>query len=131
MTSLFIIASLPEKGKYFLSTVLPTTTSFTEYKSIPDPFKHFTEYKSIPAPFKQYTDPLILSWDMKPFPRGVFPPLVVNLLHRNHSPKFELRCTLCSTPRYHNAITLRTGYGDILLVDGIDWMAIYSADPLK
>ena len=31
MTSLFIIASLPEKGKYFLPTVLPTTTSFTEY----------------------------------------------------------------------------------------------------
>ena len=118
MTSLFIMASLPEKGKYFLPTVLPTKTSFTEYKSIP-------------APFKQYTDPLILSWDMKPLPRGVFPALVVNLLHRNHSPKFQLRRPLRSTPRYRNAITLRTDYGDILLVDGIYWMAIYSTDPLK
>ena len=118
MTSLFIMASLPEKGKYFLPTVLPTTTTFTEYKSIP-------------APFKQYTDPLILSWDMKPLPRGIFPALVVNLLHRNHLPKFQLRRPLRSTPRYRNAITLRTDYGDILLVDGIYWMAIYSTDPLK
>ena len=118
MTSLFIIASLPEKGKYFLPTVLPTTTSFIEYKSIP-------------ASFKQYTDPLILCWDMKPLPRGVFPALVVNLLHRNHSPKFQLRRPSHSTPRYRNAITLRTDYGDILLVDGIYWMAIYSTDPLK
>ena len=118
MTSLFIMASLPEKGKYFLPTVLPTTTSFTEYKSIP-------------APFKIYTDPLILSMDMKPLPRGVFPALVVNLLHRNHSPKFQLRHPSHSTPRYRSAITLRTDYGDILLVDGIYWMAIYSTDPLK
>ena len=118
MTSLFIIASLPEKGKYFLPTVLPTTTSFTKYKSIPDPFK-------------EHTDPLILSWDMKPFPQGVFPALVVNLLHRNHSPKFQLRRPLRSTPRYRNAITLHTDYGDILLVDGISWMSLCSTDPLK
>ena len=118
MTSLFIIASLPEKGKYFLPTVLPTSMSFTKYESIP-------------AQFKQYTDPLILSWDMKPLPRGVFPALVVNLLHRNHSPKFQLRRPSHTTPRYHNAITLWTDYGDILLVDGIYWMAIYSTDPLK
>ena len=118
MTSLFIIASLPEKGKYFLPTVLPTTTSFAEYKYIPDPFK-------------QYTDPLILSWDMIPLPQGVFPALVVNLLHRNHSPKFQLRRPLRSTPCFRNAITLRTDYGDILLVDGIYLMAIYSTDPLK
>ena len=118
MTSLFIIASLPKKGKYFLPTVLPSSMSFTIYEFIP-------------AQFKQYTDPLILSWDMKPFPRGVFPALVVNLLHRNHSPKFQLRRPSHSTPRYHNAITLWTDYGDILLVDGIYWMAIYSTDPLK
>ena len=106
MTSLFVIASLPEKGQYFLPTVLPTSTSFTQYKSIS-------------APFKQYTDPLILSWDMKPFPQGVFPALVINLLHRKHSPKFQLRRPLRSTPRYRNAITLRTDYGDIPLVNGI------------
>ena len=117
MTSLFIIASLPEKGKYFLPTVLPTRSS--------------TEYKSISPPFKEHVDPLILSWHMNPLPRGVFPALVVNLLHCNHSPKFQLRCPSHSTPRYRNAITLRTDYGDILLVDGIYWMAIYSTDPLK
>ena len=68
MTNLFVIASLPEKGQYFLPTVLPTATSFKQYKSIS-------------APFKQYTAPLILSWDMKPLPRGVFPALIINLLH--------------------------------------------------
>ena len=117
MTSLSIMASLPEKGKYFLPTVLPTRSS--------------TEYKSISPPFKEHVNPLILSWHMNPLPRGVFPALVVNLLHRNHSPKFQLRHPSHSTPRYHNAITLRTDYGDILLVDGIYWMAIYSTDPLK
>ena len=118
MTSLFIMASLPEKGKYFLPTVLPITTSFTKYKSIP-------------APFKEHTDPLILSWGMKPFPRGVFLALVVNLLHCNHSPKFHLRPPLRSTPCYRNAITLHTDYGDILLVDGISWISVCSTDPLK
>ena len=82
-------------------------------------------------PFKQHTDPLILSWDMKPFPRGVFPGLIVNLLHHNHSPKFQLRRPLHSTPRYRNAITLHNDYGDVLLVDGISWMSVYSTDPLK
>ena len=66
MTNLFIMAPLPEEGKYFLPTVLPTTSSI--------------DYKSIPSPFKQHVEPLILSWDMKPFPRGIFPALVTNLL---------------------------------------------------
>ena len=118
MTSLFIIASLPERGKYFLPTVLPTTSCFTKYKSIPHRFK-------------QCTDPLIVSWDMKPLPQGVFPALIVNLLNRNHSPKFELVRPSKSAPRYRNAITLHTDYGVILLVDGIYWMAIYSIDHFK
>ena len=54
MTSLFIIASLPEKEKYFLPTVLATTS--------------FTDYKSMPSPFKEHIDPLVLSWDMKSLP---------------------------------------------------------------
>ena len=118
MTSLFIMASLPEKEKYFLPTVLPTTTCFIKYKSVPHRFK-------------QYTDPLILSWNMKPLPRGVFPALIVNLLSRNHSPKFDLIRPSKSAPRYRNTITLYTDYGDILLVDGINWMAIYSIDHFK
>ena len=60
---------------------------------------------------------------MKPLPRGVFPALVVNLLHCNHSPKFHLRHPLHLTPCYRNAITLHTDYVDILLVNGIYWMA--------
>ena len=111
MTSLFIMASLPEKGKYFLPTVLPTRSS--------------TEYKSIPSPFKEHVDPLILSWDMKPLTRGVFPALVVNLLHRKDPPRFQLKRPLRSTPRYRNMITLHTNYGDVLLVDGIYWIAVY------
>ena len=111
MTSLYIMAALPEKGKYFLPTVLPIKPS--------------TEYKSIPSPFKEHVDPLILSWDMKPLPRGVFPALVVNLLHRKNQPRFQLKRPLRSTQRYRNIITLQTNYGDVLLVDGIYWIAIY------
>ena len=117
MTSLFIIASLPEKGKYFLPTVLPA--------------RPFTEYESIPSPFKEHVDPLILSWDMKPLPRGVFPALVVNLLHRKDQPRFKLKRPLRSTPRYRNMITLHTNYGDVLLVDGIYWIAVYYSDHYK
>ena len=117
MTSLFIMASLPEEGKYFLPTVLPTKPS--------------TEYKSIPSPFKDHVDPLILSWDMKPLPRGVFPALVVTLLHRKNQPRFQLKRPLRSTPRYRNMITLQTNYGDVLLVDGICWIAVYYSDPYK
>ena len=107
MTSLFIFASLPEQGKYFIPTVLPT------------------------APFIKHVDPLILSWDMKPLPQGVFPALVVYLLHRKHHPRFQLKRPLRSTPRYRNMITLHTNYGDVLLVDGIYWIAVYYSDPYK
>ena len=117
MTSLFIMASLPEKGKYFLPTVLPTTSS--------------TNYNSIPSPFKEHVDPLILSWDMKPLPRGVFLVLVVNLLHRKDQPRFQLKHPLRSIPRYRNMITLNTNYGDVLLVDGIYWIAVYYSGPYK
>ena len=105
------MAPLPEKGKYFLPTVLPTKPS--------------TEYKSIPSAFKEHVDPLILSWDMKPLPRGVFPALVVNLLHHKDQPRFQLKYPTDLTPRYRNVITLQTNYGDVLLVDGIYCMAIY------
>ena len=115
MTSLFIFASLPEQGKYFIPTVLPTA-DITE---------------SMTAPFIKDVDPLILSWDMKPLPRGVFPALVVYLLHRKHHPQFQLKRPLRSTPRYRNMITLHTNYGDVLLVDGIYWIAVYYSDPYK
>ena len=67
MTSLFIMANLHEEHRYFLPSDLATTSS--------------TDYKSIPSPFKEHVDPPILLWDMKPFPRGVFSALVVNFLY--------------------------------------------------
>ena len=111
MTSLFIMASLPEKGKYFLPTVLATTSS--------------SDYKSIPYPFKEQVDPLILSWDMKPLPRSVFLALVVNLLHCIDQLRFQLKRPTDFTPLYLDVITLQTDSGDVLLVDGIYWIAVY------
>ena len=117
MTSLLIIAYLPKEEKYFIPTVLPTTPSMN--------------YGSIPSAFKQHVDPLILSWDMKPFPRGIFPALVVNLLYPENKLAFYLKRPLNSTPRYRNIITLHTNNGDVLLVDGICWIAVYYSDPCK
>ena len=115
MTSLFIFASLPEQGKYFIPTVLPTA----DLK------------ESMIVPFIKDVDPLILSWDMKPLPLGVFPALVVNLLHRKHHLRFQLKRPLRFTPRYRNVITIHTNNGDLLLVDGIYWIAVYYSDPYK
>ena len=117
MTKLFIMAPLPEEGKYFLPTVLPTTSS--------------TDYKSIPSPFKQHTEPLILSWDMKPFPRGIFPALVTNLLNCKDQMTFKLKHPLRTTPRYRNVITLQANRGDVLLIDGKSWLAIYYSGSSK
>ena len=112
MTSSFIFASLPEQGKYFIPTVLPTV-DVTE---------------SMTIPFVNDADHLILSWYMKPFPRGIFPALVVNLLCPENQLSFQLKRPLRSSPRYRNVITLHTNYGDVLLADGI---AAYYSDPYK
>ena len=62
---------------------------------------------------------------MKPLPQGIFPVLIVNLLHQKDQLRLQLKRPLCSTPCYHNIITLQTNYGDVLLVDGIYWIAVY------
>ena len=111
------MAYLPKEEKYFIPTVLPTIPS--------------TNYDSIPSAFKQHVDPLIISWDMKPFPLGIFPTLVVNFLCPENQLAFQLKRPLYSTPRYHNVITLHTNYGDVFLVDGIYWIAVYNSDPYK
>lgn len=67
--------------------------------------------------FIKDVDPLILSWDMKPLPQGVFPALVVNLLHCKDHLRFQLKCLLRIVPCYHNVTTLHINYGDVLLVD--------------
>ena len=115
MTSLFIFASLPEQGKYFIPTVLPTANLT----------------RSMTIPFINDVDPLILSWNIKPLPQGVFPALVVNLQRHKDHLWFQLKRPLRSTPRYRNVITLQTNYGDVLLVDGIYWIAVYYSDPYK
>ena len=74
MEDIFIIASLPEKGKFFLLCVLPTTSNL----------------ENIRSSFTKVTDALVLTWDMKPIPQGIFPALAVNLVKRAKSPKFDL-----------------------------------------
>ena len=117
MTSLLIMVYLPKEERYFIPTVLPTIPS--------------TNFHSIPSAFKQHLDPIVLSWDMKAFPRGIFPLLVVNLLRPENKLAFHLKRPQHFTPRYRNVITLQSIYGDVLLVDGIYWIAIYYSDPLK
>ena len=102
MTKLFILAYLPEQQKYFLPSVLPTT-------SLSEP---------IPILFTENVDPLILTmkWDYKePLPRGVFPALVVYLLRPEASPKFRL----FDQQQYSNVITLCTNDCCIQLVNSI------------
>ena len=55
----------------------------------------------------------------------------MTLLHRKDQPRFQLKHPLRSTPRYRNIITLHTNNGDVLLVDGIYWIAVYYSDPYK
>ena len=111
MGNLHILASLPEQDKFFLPTVLPTT-SLTE---------------SIGDSFKNNVHPLILIWDMKPLPQGIFPALIVKLLHHEGSQKFFLPAS--SHQHYRNVIRLCTDAGDVLLVDSIYWLEVYYSGP--
>ena len=115
MEDIFIIAPLPEKGKFFLPCVLPTTSNLMNIRSS----------------FTEVTDALVLTWDMKPVPQGIFPALAVNLIKRPMSPTFSLYQPPTSDEpseellQYRNAIQLLCldlG-GAALLVD-----AIYSLD---
>ena len=110
MEDVFIIASLPQPGKYFLPSVLPTATLLESSKAI----------------FTSNTDPLILTWDMKSLPQGLFPALVVNLLNRKSSPQFDLESS-SDNLQYRNAIHLKCigPGGAVLLVDAIYWLEIY------
>ena len=112
MEDVFIIGSLPQPGKYFLPSVLPTATLLESFKAI----------------FTSNIDPLILTWDMKSLPQGLFPALVVNLLNRKSSPQFDLGS---GNPQYRNAIQLDCigPGGAVLLVDAIYWLEIYYSGP--
>ena len=114
MEDIFIIAPLPEKGKFFLPSVLPTSDNL----------------EKIRGPFLRNMDSLVLTWEMKPLPQGVFPALVVNLLKRQISPSFDFYRPIDlseESRQYRNAIRLACldlG-GAILLVDAIYWLEIY------
>ena len=114
MEDVFIIGSLPQPGKYFLPSVLPTATLSESSKAI----------------FTSNTDPLILTWDMKSLPQGLFPALVVNLLNHKSSPQFDLDSS-SGNLQYRNAIHMQCiGLGGaVLLVDAIYWLEIYYSGP--
>ena len=121
MESILIIAPLPEKGKFFLPCVLPTTSKL----------------ENIRSSFTIVTDALVLTWDMKPVPQGMFPALAVNLVKRQKSPKFDLfRPPTSDEPseelrQYRNAIQLLCldlG-GAVLLVDAIYTLDVYYTGP--
>ena len=121
MEDIFIIAPLPEKGEFFLPCVLPTTSNL----------------ENIRSSFTNVTDALVLTWDMKPVPQGIFPALAVNLVKRQKSPKFDLyRPPMSDEPseellQYRNAIQLLCldlG-GGVLLVDAIYSLDVYYSGP--
>ena len=115
MEDIFVIAPLPEKEKFFIPSVLPTTSSLD----------------IIRAPFIKSIDCFVLTWDEMPIPQGVFPALIVGLLKRSVSPKFKLyRPSECEM-QYRNAIRLTCpGYGGaVLLIDAIYWMEVYYSGP--
>ena len=112
LESLFIVAPLSQPGEYFLPSVLPTRILSEEMK----------------APFKKSVDPLVLTWKMQPLPQGILPALVINLLRRQQSPKFDLKLLQCNAmAQYRNAICLDciSPVGAVLLVDSIYWLEIY------
>ena len=113
MESLYILASLPD-NKYLLPSVLSIKQ----------------DTKSIKAQFSEDIDPLILTWDEKPLPRGVFPALVAYLLHNKGLFNFKLPPSK-DYPRYRNAMTLSFDDGYILLVDSITYMEVFYCGPLN
>ena len=124
MDDRFIIAPLPQKGNFFLPSVLPTTSHLD----------------NIRGPFLKQLDSFVLTWNMKPIPQGLFPALIVSLLKRHASPQFCLHqpSQLDEIPeesiQFRNAIQLSCigPGGAVLLVDSIYWLEIYySGRPVK
>ena len=115
MEDIFVIAPLPEKGKFFLPSVLPTTSCL----------------ESIRGPFNKSIDCFVFTWDTKPIPQGLFPALVVGLLKRHVTPHFILHQPSESDMQYRNAIRLVClgPGGAVLLVDAIYWMEVYYSGP--
>ena len=115
MEFLFIISPPLEQGEYFIPCVLPTTNKL----------------ECIQQPFTENIDPLVLTWNEKPIPQGLFPALVVSILSRKHSPIFSLSPPQADKPQYRNAICLSCpSFGRaVLLVDTIYWLKIFYSGP--
>ena len=115
MEDIFVIAPLPEKGKFFLPSVLPTTSLLG----------------SIRGPFIKTIDCFVLTWDSKPIPQGLFPAVVVGLLKRHITPHFNLHQPSESEIQYRNAVRLTCigPGGAVLLIDAIYWIEIYYSGP--
>ena len=112
---LFILSPLSQSGEYFLPCVLPTTT----------------DLESLRASFKDNVDPLILTWNEKPLPQGLFPALIVSLLSREKAPKFDNSLPGSDNFQFRNAISLACSSfaGAILLVDSIYRLELFYTGP--
>ena len=116
MEHLFIISPLPHKpGEYFIPCVLTINNNL----------------ESLIEPFTKKIDPLVLTWNEKPFPQGLFPALVVRILSRKSFPIFVLSPPQVDKPQYCNAICLSciSLGGAVLLVDAINWLKIFYSGP--
>ena len=115
MEYMFVIAPLPEKGKFFIPSVLPSTSCLD----------------IIREPFSKSIDCFVLTWDKMPIPQGLFPALIVGLLKRSVLPNFKLYRPSDCNVQYRNAIRLTCAdYGGaVLLIDAIYWMEIYYSGP--
>ena len=113
MEHIFILAQI-NNDEYFLPIALPATV----------------KTKSLTDPYEVYTDPLILTWNKRPLPPGLFSALAVNLLCRQSSPSFELLKPSKDLSQYRNAIQLECfgPGGAVLLVDATYWLEIYYSD---
>lgn len=122
MEHLLIIAKLPNKegipDHYFIPCVLPSVT----FDRLGKPL------------FLESVDPLILTWDFKPIPQGIFTALTVQLLNRLISPMFRLDTSGDASLQYRNIIQLNCHDigGAVLLVDATYYLEVYySGQPTK
>ena len=118
-----IVAPLPHAGEYFLPTALPITE----------------DLDSLTVLFGNEVDPLILTWNLKVFSRGLFPALIVQLLQLKCSAspskyiQFDMQhcLTIANKQQHRNAIHLKCIDEPtlILLIDHVNSIEIHCSGP--
>ena len=117
-----IVAPLPHAGEYFLPTALPITE----------------DLDSLTVLFGNVVDPLVLTWNLKVFSRGLFPALIVQLLQlkcpaSSSNIQFDMRhcLTIADKQQHRNAIHLKCIDEPtlILLIDCVNSIEIYCSGP--